>query len=87
MAQAIMTKKEIEKAKSLGYEADCYGGDDGYISEISFTLRPKDGGSIGLQGFSFMSCELRQRTLRRLFERVKAVYPNLIIEKFCYKEE
>lgn len=71
------TLKEIRKYLANGWKVDAYGGEDGYIAEISFCK--KENG--GLRGFSYdVGCGLRQRELKSLFARIKKVKPNLKLQ-------
>ena len=76
MAKPIMDKEAIRKVIQNGYVVNAYGK-EGYVEEISFTKSTPGG---GLAGFSFQSCQLKQRTLHRLFKRVQREYPELVLE-------
>jgi len=77
--RATMTVEEIKRTLFVNkFKVAAYGGKDGYISEISFSKKAKDGRMFG---FSYdVGCGLRQITLKRLFKRIQSVYPKLKLE-------
>lgn len=73
-----MTIQEIKEDIAKGWKPEAFGDKDGYICEITFTTKKlKD---CQLAGFSFMCCELRQRELKSLFNRIKKVVPKFRLQ-------
>ena len=76
----IMTVDEIKAKKSYKYKVKAYGRKDGYIDEISFSKKIE---GDELVGFSFdVGCGLGQKNLKRLFKRIRSVYPELKLETY-----
>ncbi len=67
----VATDKELQELLAAGYKADIYVYRGG-IAEVSFTLKIPGG---GISGASYMSGDgFRQRQLRRLASRTKAMF-------------
>ncbi len=68
---SLMILKEIKDYIEQGYEVTAYGREN-HIVEISFFKKVQENPVLG-SGFSFMSCELRQRALRNLFRKINKI--------------